>query len=58
MTMIHDAYINALLADAAYVDELVPGMTDLDLTLLLVAIRHFATSSCNRKQFNQSGVLQ
>ena len=32
MTTIHDAYLNALLADAAYVDDFVPGMTGSRLT--------------------------
>ena len=30
-TIINSAYINALLADASYVDELIPNMTEGDL---------------------------
>lgn len=32
MTTIHDAYINALLADASYVNDLLPGITGSALT--------------------------
>jgi hypothetical protein len=32
MTTIHDAYINALLADASYVNDFLPGMTGAKLT--------------------------
>lgn len=33
MPSINDAYINALLADACYVNDLVPGMTGSDLAV-------------------------
>ena len=35
MTTIHDAYVNALLADAAYVDGFVPGETGAALTQIV-----------------------